>query len=130
MATCSRCNGTGYEYYEDDGRMQTDACYHCGNTGIVEDDVDFSDRLEHVATVMAWKHVKQYKEYCDSNPEGEGFTFAAAENMMSAWDYEKVLVYDYIPQFLNKLLDLEVSAQEAYIRKNEAGEAFEPIELT
>lgn len=129
MATCSRCNGTGCEYYEDDGRMQADACYHCGNTGIVDDEVDFRDALEHVATVMAWKHVKQYKQYCDSNPEGEGFDFAAAENMMTSWDYEKSLVYDYVPQFLNKLLDLEVSEQEAYIRKDAESIPFEPLVL-
>jgi hypothetical protein len=109
--------------------MQTDACYHCGNTGIVEDDVDFSDKLELVATSMAYSHVKQYKQYCDSNPDGEGFAFAAAENMMAPWDYEKALVYDYVPQFLNKLLDLEVLEQEEYIRKYVDGVSFEPLVL-
>lgn len=125
---CSRCHGTGNETYEEEyDRMATDVCYHCSGSGKVDEDTDFQDKLVDVARMMSIVHVREYKKACDEDPDGEGFEFRAAENMISSWEYEKILVYDNEGQFLQRLMDLSMDEQKEYVRKMIAGEDIEPI---
>lgn len=127
MATCCRCYGEGYQTYEEDGRMVTDACYHCGTTGEVDSETNYQDQLGSVATAMAIAHVQEYKRYCDEDPDGEGFAFHAAERMMGTWEYEQCLVYDYESQFMDSLEKTTELERREYIRKLIAGERIEPL---
>ncbi len=127
MPTCTRCFGEGYETYEEDGRMVTDACYHCGTTGKIDEETFYHDQLGEVATAMAVAHVQEYKKFRNEDPDGEGFEFCAAENMMSPWDYERCLVYDHVDVFGQRLAALSASEKRAYVDKLIAGEKIEPI---
>ncbi|MFA6270653.1 MAG: hypothetical protein WC657_05620 [Candidatus Paceibacterota bacterium] len=127
MVNCSRCSGTGYEYYEDDGRMQKDACYHCGATGQVDEETDFHDQLAWVATAMAYESVKQSIRNMNDDPDGEGFYFHAAENMMSPHDMEQSMVYERVGDFLENLDKLSSEEQKEYVRKLHALEEIQPI---
>jgi hypothetical protein len=76
---------------------------------------------------MAMVHVQEYKKYRNEDSEGEGFDFCAAENMMTPWEYEQWLIYDHVPQFMDRLLELSESEQREYIRKLIAGERIDPL---
>jgi len=127
MVDCSRCGGTGWEHFEEDGRMVQDACYHCGNTGQVDPETDFQDRLTAVAEEMAHKSVQQTIRNMNSDPDGEGFDFCAAENMTTPWELEQGMVMERIGTFLDQLSDLTFEQQKEYVRKSEAGESIDPI---
>ncbi len=127
MCECLRCGGTGWEYYEEDGRMVQDACYHCGNTGQVDEETDFNDRLHEVASEMAYKSVQQTIKNMNDDPDGEGFAFCAAENMTTPWELEQGMVYERIGTFMDELSKLTFEEQKEYVRKLEAREEIQPI---
>ena len=127
MPVCSRCFGEGFDTYEEDGRMVTDTCYHCGGTGKIDEETHYQDQLTEVATVMAVAHVQEYKKFKDEDPDGEGFEFCAAERMMTSWDYERCLVWDYTDQFAQRLSALPLEQQRAYVEKLNAREKIEPL---
>jgi hypothetical protein len=127
MPTCIRCQGEGFECYEDDGRDQCDTCYHCGGSGQVDEETHRSDMLESVAESMAWIAANEYAKACDSDPDGDGFCLHAAENGYSPSDYIKILAYDRISMFLDKLMKESVEEQNEFIRKLEANERIEPL---
>jgi len=91
---CTRCYGEGYETYDEDGRMVTDACYHCGTTGFIDEDTLFHDKLMDVAKAIAYDEMLDYKRYRDNDCEGEDFAYCAAENMMSSHDYFTCLLWE------------------------------------
>jgi hypothetical protein len=62
---CSECNGSGKKTWEEDGRMVTDACYHCGNTGEVDEETDWHDRLARVAGTIAFLEETDYRKWWD-----------------------------------------------------------------
>lgn len=126
MVECSRCNGTGWQEYEEDGMEVVDACYHCGNTGIVDEETAFHDKLAKVGQAMAIEYVREYKMSADSDPYGEGFAFHAAERMLTPWEYE-VMVYENTDRFCDMLSQLSLSEQEEYIRKYDSGETIYPL---
>jgi len=107
--------------------MVQDACYHCGATGQVDEETHFHDQLHYVAQEMAWKSVKQTIRNMNSDPDGEGFEFCAAENMMSPYDMEQCMVYERIGTFMDELSALSFEEQKEYIRKLEANEDISPI---
>lgn len=122
MATCRRCNGEGYEFYDDDDcRTLRDACYHCATTGQVDDEVDFHDRLLAVACSLACHKISEYKKARDSGEAGyeEDFAFCAAENMMTESDYFRALIWEEEYLISNKLAAMPRSDQEFLIAWNE-----------
>ena len=127
MATCGNCCGTGVDVYDEDDRRVEESCYHCGGSGNIDDDTAFYDCLGSVATLMSQIHVREYIKNVNEDPDGEGFTFMAAEDMMSPWEYEQTLVWSHMGEFMERLEKLPIEAQEEYIRKLKANEPIEPI---
>lgn len=115
MNKCVRCDGTGVEsYYEDDCYQQHD-CYHCSATGVVDSETAFHDRLMEVAHTLAYNHVSEMRDNRNSDPDGEGWDFCAAENMMSGRDYFDMHVYDYTQMYAQQLNNLSEESQELLI---------------
>lgn len=123
MPICTRCNGTGFEEFFED-RYCRDACYHCGNTGKVSEEIDYHDTLMRVAGKLAYYHVCELRDYRNSDPDGEGWDFCAAENMMSGNDYFDMHVYDYMHIFGEKLSKMDIESQHLLIEWNKV--KFEP----
>lgn len=119
MATCSKCQGTGRETYDEDERRVTDACYHCGTTGQVEDEVDWSDRLHMVALTLAEREEREYRKAADEDPQGDGYDLYAAENMMSTWDYFRSRVWDRAYSIGEKLVAMDLPSQQLLVAWNE-----------
>jgi hypothetical protein len=128
MYDCQRCGGSGYEYYEEDGRNIRDACYHCGMTGKVSSDTDFNDRLHGVANVLAYLYVSEYKKARDNSDEyEEPFYFCAAENGMSENEYFRSLVWDYEFEYAKKLNEMSSKDQDLLIAWNELPYEPKPV---
>lgn len=116
---CSRCYGMGYEEYEEDyGRTVRDTCYHCSGSGKVDEETDFQDKLGDVAYTLATGAVYKIIQSCNSDPDGEGWNFRAAENMMSERDYTMGYIDDYQAHYLNDLLDMDRGSQELMVAWN------------
>jgi hypothetical protein len=111
---CSQCVN-GRVSYEEDGRMVEDACYHCGETGIVDEEIAFEDRMNGVAAVLANRYVAAEREAANNDPEGEGWAFRAAENMLSEYDYTKARTYDRMYQFAEELAKLSPALRTALV---------------
>jgi len=116
---CHRCSGTGYEEYEEDGRIVGDACYHCGKTGEIDEEQHWQDQLASVATTLAINEEREYRKSCNENPDGEGYDFCAAENMMTSYDYFQVRVWDRERAIMEKLLSLPLADKELLVAWNE-----------
>lgn len=111
---CSRCNGAG-EVYEEDYRTVSDSCYHCGESGFVDDQIHWHDQLLEVAKSLAYYHVSEIKNNINSDPEGEGWNFHAAENMMTGSDYFKAKCWGYEDMFFYQLMELPIQTQEVLV---------------
>lgn len=92
MPKCPCCED-GWVYRDEDGRQVRDACYHCGNTGVISDEQARVDRIQHAASEVA-REVVGSMIRAANNPEneGEGWAFLAAENMMHETDYTQAQV--------------------------------------
>jgi hypothetical protein len=121
MFPCRRCNGSGYQRYEEDGRNVRDACYHCRMTGVVDEDLNYHDRLRDVANTLAYNYVQSYKAACNdpSDEYGDDFALCAAENGMSERDYTTAMTYDYECEFAEKLCNMSSADQKLLIAWNE-----------
>ena len=115
MNVCVRCDGTGYESFEEEGCYQQHDCYHCGGTGSVDDDTAFQNKLIVVAQTLAYNHVCEMRNNRNSDPDGEGWDFCAAENMMSGKDYYDMHFYDYTYLYTEQLSKLSHEAQQLLI---------------
>lgn len=120
MPVCSRCQGQGKESYDEDNRLVTDVCWHCSGSGQVEPEVDLQDRLLRVAHTLASQAETEYRKACDNDPEGEGYEFCAAENMLSAHDYFQERVSDRKFKLFDQISQLDSSIQNALLEWNEA----------
>lgn len=120
MATCSKCQGTGEETYDEDDRRVTDACYHCGTTGEVSEEADWHDRLHQVALTLAEDQEREYRKARDNEPDGDGYDLCAAENGMSTWDYFRTQVWDRAARIGEKLAEMDRPSQELLVGWNEA----------
>jgi hypothetical protein len=119
MPVCGRCKGERYEEWEEDGRWVRDACYHCGNTGEIDEQLAWRDRLTAVAETLAYLEEDEYRDACNADPDGENYTFRAAENMMSPWDYFKVRVWDRTDRIRENLASLPIPDLELLVAWNE-----------
>jgi ribulose bisphosphate carboxylase small subunit len=127
MATCGRCDGTGVEVYDEDDRRIESVCYHCSGSGDIDDSTAFYDSLGSVASLMSQSHVREYIRAVNEDPDGEGFAFMAAEDMMTPWELEQSLVYSYTGEFMERLEELSNEVQKEYVRKMKDGEVIEPL---
>ena len=114
MPVCSQCVG-GVVTYDEDGRTVQDACYHCSETGVVSDEVARLDALHVVVVVLAWMQARDFRRRVDSDPDGDGFAFAAAENGQTAYDYLTEKAWSYEPEISDQLLALPVEMQDVLI---------------
>ena len=51
MPKCMQCDH-GTCYYEDEGHMVSDTCYHCGGTGVIDEEQVNTDNIESLAYHM------------------------------------------------------------------------------
>lgn len=112
---CSSCSGEGFEFFEEDGRMVTHPCYHCGTTGEVDEDTDFHDKLMGVASTLAYYQEKEYRKACNEDPDGDGYDLHAAENMMSTHDYFRNCVYDRQYKLAEEISKLDLTMQKVLV---------------
>jgi hypothetical protein len=104
---CPNCVN-GWREGHEDGRPVRDACYTCGNTGKVDPEQFEQLRMREACDVLALNIVSQKKKSMNSNPDGEGFGFAAAENMLSEYDYFQSLCMDEsgnVSQIFEKMMN-------------------------
>ena len=119
MHTCNSCNGCGYqEFYEDD-RLVMDACYRCGASGLISDEMLRDNKLSAVAATLASWQVMEMEDYANSDPEGEDWTFRAAESMMSPRDYSDSLFYRYYDSYVDTLVGMSKEDQDLLLAWNE-----------
>ena len=119
MAVCRQCNGSGEERYEEDGRDVTDACYHCGTTGTVDEDTDFRDRLSSVASTIAYQLESEYRRAVNDDDEGDGYDLGGYENGLMPYDYFRTRVWDRTYDIAEKLSALPINDQELLVAWNE-----------
>lgn len=122
MVKCGPCDGEGYREDRDEdagGRLVRDACYHCGTTGWIDEETAFKDRISNVAEGLAAEIIHDRAAATDRAAEedqtGEGWAFAAAENMMTEHDYTKARTYEEAHRVGEILLKLDRSLLRALL---------------
>ena len=121
MQKCGRCFGSGRETYDEDGRTVTDSCYHCAETGMIDDDLAWHDRLYDVAGALAYQQESEYRRACNDDPDGDGYDLGGYENGMMPHDYFRTRVWSREPEILEKLRTLPINQQELLVAWNESG---------
>jgi hypothetical protein len=90
---CPDCEG-GWrvDWDEHTGQKYRDACYHCGNTGFINEEQYFADRLRGIAATLSWRIV-QARIAARNSAEfgGENWAFCAAENGMHEHEYTQLV---------------------------------------
>ena len=112
---CEKCGGSGSESYEEDGRTVSDTCYRCSGSGRVDEETAHHTKLEQVAHIVGAAYVQGWRKSCNEDPEGEGWVFRAAENMMSEHDYTLAMTYEKAAEVGEELSKLSHLAQVALI---------------
>ena len=84
---CPQCRGAGTMIVDEGPRRIQDACYHCSTDGYITVAQWKQDRMQMLVDRMAGIAVEHRINAVNSNPEGEGWGFAAAENGMSERDF-------------------------------------------
>jgi len=128
MATCSRCQGDGEVWEEEEGHPRGgvyDVCYHCGGEGKVDEETDFHDALQRVASSLAYQAETNYRRAVNSDPDGDGYDLGAYENQMMPHDYFRCRVWEREPEIAEKLFAMSRQDQELLIAWNEM--PFEPM---
>lgn len=119
MPVCTRCQGEGYETFEEDDRMVQDACYHCCASGQVDEETHFHDQLMSVAYGLAYDQECDYRKGIDEDPDGDGYDLHAAENMMRPFEYFMSRVYDRQYQIAEQLAEMNLPSQQLLIAWHE-----------
>lgn len=115
MATCSHCNGSRTETWEEDGLTVSGCCYHCAGTGQVDDQLDHQDQLRRVASALAYLSETEYRKKCDRDPEGESYAFMAAESMLSPEEFFNARVCESTSDYVDQLNRVDSVIQKALI---------------
>ena len=122
MAKCSQCQGEGEVWEPEDGHPQGgvyDVCYHCGGEGTVDEETDFHDRLQRVASTLAYQKESDYRRAVNSDPDGDGYDLGAYENGMMPSDYFRVRVWERTDEIARELADRPRAEQELLVSWNE-----------
>lgn len=120
---CSRCQGEGEVWEEEEGHPQGgvyDTCYHCGGEGTVDEETDFHDRLHAVAATLAYQKESDYRKACNEDPEGDGYDLGAYENQMMPHDYFRTRVWDRTEEIARELAERSRADQELLVAWHEA----------
>lgn len=108
---CPACED-GWTYVEEDGKRIRDACYHCGNTGFISPQQHRVDQINSVVYALASESINRQKEWCNSNPDGEGWAFSAAENQMTEREYTTALTMNLADKFVAAFTQIEEKCPE------------------
>lgn len=111
LLTCGKCGGRGKDTWEEDGRTVTDVCYHCAGSGRIDEETAHHDRMMRIGGELAYLHVQGMIKSRNEDPEGEGWAFCAAENMLSERDYTMATTDDFAYTFAEKLSSLPHNLQ-------------------
>ncbi len=121
MNTKNVCGHCGGECYVEDpetreyGLFTREACYHCGGTGKVDDETLRNDALMDVAYSLAYSLECECRQYMNSDPDGDGYDFGAAERWMTPHDYFQSRVQDRVEQVSKDLFNLSDEVQDVLI---------------
>lgn len=102
LCVCRQCGGEGAQrstcpFEEERGIM--DACYHCLNTGRVDEETDFADRIVALAGMQAQRTIE-----CWVRKDEEGdFDLMAAESGLDRGAYKRLLIDDEIQRTVPEL---------------------------
>lgn len=116
---CSKCRGDGEVSYDEDDRLVIDVCYHCGGSGRVDEETHFHDRLQSVASTLAYRQESDYRRWINSDPDGDGYAMGGYENGLSEHDYFRCRVWDRTDQVAQQLIEMPRTDQEFLIAWNE-----------
>jgi len=111
---CLRCDGEGRQVWDEDGVRCLDACYACCGRGWVDGERGFAQALEAACDRLGAMRAARYRRGRDEGAaEGdcEDFSFCAAENMMSARDYEVALSWDFAAEAMREVADWPLDRQ-------------------
>lgn len=89
---CSRCAGTGEDCWDEADERIYDTCYSCHGSGKVSGAQAREQKLYDVCEFIGRLKAQDYRNAVNSDPEGEGFDFMAAESGISAWEYFQIKV--------------------------------------
>jgi hypothetical protein len=115
MPICSRCNGDGFREsvdYEEQIRGIEDSCYHCSESGKVDEETDFRDRLEDLAVAISWGQLREYKRALSEDPYEDGWELRAAENGLRSHEYDQDWVYGHVNEVLDRLESMSREERE------------------
>lgn len=119
MPQCMVCGGSGRETYDEDGRTVSDACYHCAESGEVDEETHRHDQLKVVAYALAYREESEYKAWCNSGESEDPYYLHAAENGMHEYEYFRMRVWDRGYDIHAKLLELPQEGQDLLIAWND-----------
>lgn len=105
-AVCGKCYGEGSQVSLDEyerARGIEDTCYHCSGTGRIEPGQAEEDKRLGLIEELAYEQIMKERDDRNNDEEGEGWTFAAAENMMSERDYTMARIMDREGQLIEAL---------------------------
>jgi len=101
--------------WDEDDRRVEDVCYLCGGAGETDPETAAVVLLQHCSEAMAHAAVAKLRDKADNDPEGGGWAFRAAENMMTERDYTRVREMELADRFMVELGKLGMEAQDALV---------------
>lgn len=122
LVECGSCGGEGYREERDEdarGRLVREACYHCGTTGFIDAETARKDRIAGAAELLACDIIDRRRDNTNKaaieNQDGEGWGFAAAENMMSEHDYTTARIMEMTATVVEAFMLLNPSIVDAIV---------------
>ena len=114
---CTRCWGTGnmasLDEYERNQGIE-DTCYHC-DLGKVDADTARQDRIGALVSCLAVAIVNAERDNANSDPDGEGWGFAAAENGIPEREYTIERVWSHESAVSDQLAHLSAKVLDAML---------------
>jgi hypothetical protein len=125
MKDCMGCMADGgYYTLQEDEVFVT--CDYCGGTGKIDDNDYFQYTLMDIARGFAYLEEGEYRKNRNSDPDGEGYNFIAAESMMSESDYFTMRVYDRYYDNLNRLETMSLEDKQLLVAWYESSSLLAP----
>lgn len=83
------CDG-GQRFGRENDRNTQEGCYTCGGTGRITEAQYRDRRRSEMFEILGADVVAAMRQSANSDPEGEGWDFHAAENQMSGYEFAQV----------------------------------------
>lgn len=119
MRECGHCFGEGENEIQEDGHYFFERCLPCGGSGQLDEQAMREDDLSSIASWLAWGEATEYRKAANEDPEGEGWAFAAAENMMTEYEYTQDVYYSKFYRFMQQIGELSGEQQDVLIAWND-----------